>query len=198
MSKTRFLSFPFVSFRFLSFSLNFLLFPDVSCCFLFPSFFTYFSFSLLFLHFLVFPCLLSPPFFVFLFFPFPVFPFSFVALLGRATIRVLPQSAMFCTISRPIAMEAYPPPKLLFGRALSQLAFALPSDRRSINSYRISTEFWVSYVINLMMLCTSWFCSSSGSGFLNAAILRSSSCFNLCLVPFLFVDMFVHCLPTSQ
>ena len=73
-----------------------------------------------------------------------------------------------------------------------------PSDRRSIISHRISTEFWVSYVFNLMLLSTSWFCSSSGNSFLNAAILRSSLCYNLCPVPFLFVNMFVHCLPTSQ
>ena len=93
-------------------------------------------------------------------------------------------------------MEAYPPPKLLFGRAPSPLAFALPSDRRSINSHRISTEFWVSYVINLMLLSTCWFCNFSEYSFLNAAILRPSLCFNLGLLSFLFVNMFVHCLPT--
>ena len=32
-------------------------------------------------------------------------------------------------------MEAYPPSKPLLGRAPSQLAFAIPSDRRSINSH---------------------------------------------------------------
>ena len=138
-------------------------------------------------------------FFVFSNYPFPIFTFSFVALFGRAIVRVLPQLAVFCTIfSGSVAMEAHPPSKPLFGRAPSQLAFALPSDRRPINSHRISTEFWVSYVINLMLLSTSWFCSSSGNGFLNAAILRSSLCFNLCPVPFLFVNMFVHRFPTSQ
>ena len=180
--------------RFLSFSLSFLLFPDVSCCFLFSFFLSFIFLFLLVPPFLVSPCLLSL-FFVFHFF---IFPFSFVPLLGRAIIRVLPLSPMFCTISRPIAMETYPPPKLLFGRAPSQLAFALPSDRRSITSHRISAEFWVSYVFNLMLLSTSWFCSSRGNCFLNAAILRSSSCFNLGLVSFLFVNMFVLCLPTSQ
>ena len=65
-----------------------------------------------------------------------------------------------------------------------------------IISHRISTAFWVSFVINRTLLSTSWFCS--GSGFLNAAIMRSSLCFNLCLLSFLFVNVFVHGRPTSQ
>ena len=158
-----------------SFALSFLLFPDVSCCFLFSFFLSFFFLFPLVPPFSCFS-LFAFSFFCFSIFPFPIFPFSLVALLGRAIIRVFPQSAMFCTISRPIAMEAHPPSKPLFGRAPSQLAFALPSHRRSIISHRISTEFWVSYVFNLMFLSTSWFCSSSGIGFLNAAILRSSSC----------------------
>ena len=166
-------SFPLVSSRFYSFPLVFSLFPVVSC---FPSFSPYFL-----------------P--VFLFIPVPIFPFSVDALYGRAIIGVLPQLAMFCTISGPVAMEAYLPSKPLFGRAPSQLAFALPSDRRSIISHRISTEFWVSYLFNLMLLSTSWFCSSNGNGFSNAAIFRSSLCFNLSLLSLLFVNMFVHCLP---
>ena len=161
--------------------------------FFFPLFYVY-----LFSSFSLFPSSFFSVF-VFLFFSLSHFPLSFVALFGRAIIRVLPQLAVFCAISPgSVAMEAYPLSKPLFGRAPSQIAFALPSDRRPINSHRISTELWVSYVINLMLLSTSWFCSSSGNSFLNAAILRSSLCFDLGLVSFLFVNMFVHCLPTSQ
>ena len=105
----------------------FLLFPFIFTLydfFFFPTFF----YVYLFFFFFSFSCL-----FFYLF----IFTFSFVAHLGRAIIRVLPQSAMFCTISRSVAMEAYPPSKPLLGRAPSQLAFALPSDRRPIKFHRI-------------------------------------------------------------
>ena len=173
-------------FLFFSFSVSFLrFFLPLHWCSLFFlfRFFTLFSFfpfpyfsSLLFCFpfFFIFSPFFLSPFFLLSFFPLSHFPFFF-----RCSRWSCHYSSIASIGNVLHDLQTRCDGKPLFGRAPGQRAFAPPSDRRSINSHRISTEFWVSYVINLMLLSTSWFCSSSGYSFLNAAILRSSLCLHM-------------------